>query len=344
MNNRRKFIAALGAGAFAASFRAFAQQQRKLWRVGVLSIGSASTARHLVDAFCKGMTDLGYGDGRDVHYEVRYGEGSIDKFEQYALEHVGANVDLIWASGTPAASAAQKATASIPVVFALVGDPVYSKLVRSLAAPGANLTGMSLMISEMWEKRVEMLTEILPSVRRIGVLHNPLDSSNAAQLPHMQEGARRLGLEVMIVGVRNPDDFAAAFAQLKKWGAEALLNAESTLFLANKRALLDAAAQHHWPTVHSSMDYAEAGDVIAYGADYAENCRSSCPYVDKIFKGAKPGELPVQQPVKFQLVINLKTAKLTNLTVPPSLLGARRPGDRLGPRCPVLALSRHGGA
>jgi putative tryptophan/tyrosine transport system substrate-binding protein len=128
-------------------------------------------------------------------------------------------------------------------------------------------------------------------------------------------------MEVMIVGVRSPEDFAAAFAQLKEWGAQALLNAESTLFLANKRALLDAAAQYHWPTVHSSKEYAEAGGGIAYGADYAENCRSSAVYLDKIFKGAKPGELPVQQPVKFELVINLKSAKALGLTVPPTLLG-----------------------
>jgi hypothetical protein len=215
---RPLFIVALGAAALATPFQSFAQQQGKVWRVGVLSIGSASTARHLVEAFFGGMAALGYHEGRDVHYEVRYGEGSIDKFEQYAREHVTANVDLIWASGTPAASAAQKATASIPVIFALVDDPVYSKLVVSLVAPGANLTGMSLMISEMWEKRVEILTEICPTVRRIGVLHNPLDSSNAAQLPHMQAGAERLGMEVMIVGVRNPEDFAAAFVQLGEWG------------------------------------------------------------------------------------------------------------------------------
>ena len=212
MNRRDSAPALLALGAASGPLTSFAQQQGKVWRIGVLTIGSASTARHLVEAFFKGMADLGYQEGRNVHYEVRYGEGSIDKFEQYAREHVSAKVDLIWASGTPAATAAQKATASIPVVFALVGDPVYSKLVRSLAAPGANLTGMSLMISEMWEKRVEILTEIFPTVRRIGVLHNPLDSSNAAQLPYMQKGAQALGKEVMIVGVRTPEEFAAAFA------------------------------------------------------------------------------------------------------------------------------------
>jgi putative ABC transport system substrate-binding protein len=314
---RRDFITALG-GLAAWPLGAFAQG--KDWRVGVLSIGSASTAGHLVEAFFRAMGDLGYQESRNVHYEVRYGEASIDKFERYARELVSAKVDLIWTSGTPAAMAVQKATTSIPVVFALVGDPVYSKLVRSLTDPGANLTGMSLMISEMWEKRVEILTEVFPTVQRIGVLYNPLDSSNAAQLPYMQSGAQKLAKEIMVVGVRTPEEFSPAFAQLKGWGARALLNAESTLFLTNKRALLDGAAQNRWPTVHSSIEYAEAGGVIAYGADYTQNCRSSATYLDKIFKGAKPGDLPVQQPVKFEFVINLKSAKALGLTIPPSVL------------------------
>ena len=266
------------------------------------------------------MGDLGYQDGRNVHYEVRYGEGSMDKFQQYAREHATAKVDLIWATGTPATTAAQKATTSIPIVFALVGDPVFSKLVRDLRAPGANITGMSLMISEMWEKRVEILTEIFPTVQRIGVLYNPLDSSNDAQLPHMQSGAQRLGKNVMIVAVRDVNEFPAAFAQLKEWSAQALLNAESTLFLTNKRALLEGALQRGWPTVHSSLEYAEAGGVVAYGADYAENCRSSAALVDQVLKGAAPSDLPVQQPVKFEFVINLKSATALGLTIPPSVL------------------------
>src|SRR4051794_29719794 len=220
MNNRRKLIVALGAGALAAPFGSFAQQQGKVWRIGVLTFGSASNARHLVEAFSKGMADLGYQEGRNVHYEVRYSEGSNDKFDQHAREHVSAKVDLIWAASTLAATAAQKATASIPIVFALVGDPVYSGLVRGLAAPGANLTGMSLMISEMWEKRLEILTEIFPTVRRIGALHNPIDSVGAAQLVFVQRGAAALGKELMIVEARAPEEFAAAFAQLKRWQAQ----------------------------------------------------------------------------------------------------------------------------
>ena len=316
---RREFIALLsGAAGWPLAVRA--QQAGKVWRIGVLSIGSSATAGHLVEAFFKGMGDLGYQDGRNVHYEVRYGEGSMDKFQQYAREHATAKVDLIWATGTPATTAAQKATTSIPIVFALVGDPVFSKLVRDLRAPGANITGMSLMISEMWEKRVEILTEIFPTVQRIGVLYNPLDSSNDAQLPHMQSGAQRLGKNVMIVAVRDVNEFPAAFAQLKEWSAQALLNAESTLFLTNKRALLEGALQRGWPTVHSSLEYAEAGGVVAYGADYAENCRSSAALVDQILKGATPGDLPVPQPVKFEFVINLKSATALGLTIPPSVL------------------------
>lgn len=316
---RREFITLIG-GAVSWPLTAGAQQPEQMRRIGVLSVGSAVTARHLVAAFAKGMADLGYQEGVNVHYEVRYGEGSMDKFGQHARELAGAQVDLIWASSTPAATAAQKATASIPVVFALVGDPIFSKLVHNLAEPGANLTGMSLMISEMWGKRVEILTEILPTVERIAILHNPLDSSNAAQLPYMQDGARRMGKEVMVIGVRTPEEFAAAFSQFKHWGAQALLNAESTLFLTNKRALLDGALQNGWPTVHSSVEYAEAGGVIAYGADYAENCRSSAAFVDRIFKGAKPAELPVQQPVKFEFVVNLKSAKRLGLTIPERVL------------------------
>jgi putative tryptophan/tyrosine transport system substrate-binding protein len=244
----------------------------------------------------------------------------MEKFEQYAREYISAKTDLIWASGTPAATAAQKATASIPVIFALVGDPVFSQLVRDLRMPGANVTGMSLMISEMWEKRVEILAEIFPNVQRVGVLYNPLDSSNQAQLPHMESGAKRLGKDVMIVAVGSADEFGSAFAELKRWGAQALLNAESTLFLTNKRALLDGALENGWPTVHSSLEYAEAGGVIAYGADYAENCRSSAAFVDRVFKGAKPADLPVQQPVRFEFVVNLKSATALGLTIPPSVL------------------------
>jgi putative ABC transport system substrate-binding protein len=317
---RREFISLAGSTVIAWPFTVHAQQPSHIRRVGVLSAGSSATGRHLVEAFFEGMTALGYQDGINVRYEVRYGEGSIDKFQLYARELVDTKVDLIWTSSTAATTAAQMATASIPIVFALVGDPVYSKLVRDLAHPGGNLTGMSLMISEMWEKRVEILTEIFPTIQRVGVLQNPLDSSNAAQLPYMQSGAQRLGKEVMIVGARTPEEFAAAFAQLKGWGAQALLNAESPLFLTNRRALLDGAAQNRWPTVHSSIEYVEAGGTIAYGADYAENCRSSAAYVDKIFKGANPGDLPVQQPVKFEFVINLKSAKALGLTIPQSFL------------------------
>ena len=325
MNQRRTLMLALGAGALTAPFSAPAQQPNvpagapgKIWRIGMMGLSSVTA---LSAAFYEGMAALGYQRGRNVQYEERFqADFSLETFEQHARELVGAKVDLIWAPGTPAAASAQKATVSMPIVFALIGDPVHSKLIRSFAAPGGNLTGMSLLLSEMWEKRVELLHEIFPAARRIGVLHNPLDASNAPQLPYMQKAAKVLGKELMLVEARKLEDFAAAFAQLKGWRAQALLNAESTLFLRNRQALIDAALQNRWPTLHSSREYAEAGGTIAYGADYAENCRSSAYFADRIFKGAKPADLPVQQPTKFNFVLNLKAAKALGLTIPYSVL------------------------
>jgi putative ABC transport system substrate-binding protein len=316
-STRRKLLLALGAVALAAPFGSFAQQPGKVWRVGSLGV---TAGRHLYAAFVAGMADLGYVEGRNVHYDKRESDGNFETFAKDARALAEARVDLIWVGGTPAAMAAQKATATIPIVFALVADPVYSKLIHSLSAPGGNLTGMTLLLAEIWTKRVEILNEIFPKVRRIGVLHNPLDSSNTAQLPYIREGAKAFGKEVMIVGATRPEEFAAAFAQLKKWRAEALLNAESTLFFQNRQALIEAAAKNHWPTVHSTKEYVDAGGVIAYGADYVQNCRDSAAYVDKIFRGAKPGDLPVQQPTKYEFVLNLKAAKAMGLTIPQSIL------------------------
>jgi putative tryptophan/tyrosine transport system substrate-binding protein len=177
---RRTFIEGIAVLTAAWPLSAHAQQPSHIRRVGVLSAGATATGRHLVEAFFEGMTALGYQDGINVRYEVRYGEGSIDKFQLYARELVDTKVDLIWTSSTAATTAAQMATASIPIVFALVGDPVYSKLVRDLAHPGGNLTGMSLMISEMWEKRVEILSEIFPTIQRVGVIQNPLGLRGAS--------------------------------------------------------------------------------------------------------------------------------------------------------------------
>lgn len=209
------------------------------------------------------MADLGYQEGRNVRYDVRYRTASKETIEQFARELAAAKVDLIWALGSAAAAAAQKVTASIPIVFALAADAVSAGLVRSLAAPGTNATGITMMTSELAAKRLEILGEIFPKARRVGVLHNLGDSASVAQLPFVQNAAQTLGKELMVVEARAPEEFAAAFVQLKRWRAEAFQILANTLFFTHRKVLLDAAAENRWVTVNSSKEYAEAGGVAA---------------------------------------------------------------------------------
>lgn len=313
--NRRDTILALAV--LGAPMRLMAQPAR-VPRIGMLS-GSAETAK-FAQAFFKGMSDLGYQDGKNVHYEQRHGDGSYESALQNARELVSANVDLIWAPGTQVVTAARKVTTTLPIVFALVSDPVASGFVRSLPRPGTNATGITVLNAETGAKRIELLNEIFPKLRRVGVLHNPGDSASTAQLPIVAGSIRALGKELMVVEARSPEQFAAAFAKLAEWRADALVMLENALYVAHRKTLLDWAAKHRWPTINSSKEYAEAGGVISYGADWADSCRRSAVYVDKILKGAKPADLPVEQPTKFEFVINLKVAKAFGLTIPQSVL------------------------
>jgi putative ABC transport system substrate-binding protein len=316
--NRRHAILALAA--LGASPRLTAQTASGAPRIGVLSGGTPESAGHLVQAFIKGMAELGYQDGKNVRYEFRYGDGSNEKAQQNARELVAAKVDLIWAPGTLVVAAAQKATQSLPIVFAIVTDPVASGFIRSLPRPGTNASGITLMSAEMGAKRIEILNETFPKLKRVGVLHHPGDLSSVAQLPFVQRGVRALGKELMVVEARALEEFAAALAKLAAWRADSLVILESGLYLTHRKTLLDWAAKHRWPTINSTKEYTEAGGVIAYGADYADNCRRSAVYVDKILKGAKPADLPVQQPTKFELTINLKAAKAMGLSIPKAML------------------------
>jgi putative ABC transport system substrate-binding protein len=229
-------------------------------------------------------------------------------------------VDLIWAPATASVAAVQKATMSLPIVFALVGDPVANGLVRSLPRPGTNASGLSVMTEELGAKRIEILNETFPNLRRVGVLHNPDVSAGAIQLPFVQTSVRKLGKELMVVEARAQEDFAVALNKLAAWRADALVILESTMYFTHRKTLADLAAKHHWPTIAGAKEFVEAGGVIAYGADYADNCRRSAVYVDKILKGAKPADLPVQRPTRFELVINLKAAKAMGLSIPQAML------------------------
>jgi len=318
--NRRDTVFALLA--VCAPLPLLAQPSSSAPRIGILI---SPTARTLAESFMRGMADLGYEDGKNVRYEIRAGDGSNEKALANARELVAAKVDLIWAPATLTVTAARKATTSVPIVFAMVADPVGSGFIRSLARPGTNATGITSLNAELAAKRIQILNEAFPKLRRIGVLHNPGDSSSVAQLRFVEQGVRALGKELMVAEARAPEEFAAALAKLAAWRADSLIIVENGLFYIHRKTLLDWATKHRLPTINSTKDYVEDGGILAYGADYADNCRRSAAYADKILKGANPAELPTEQSTKFELTINLKAAKAMGLSIPrPMLLRADR--------------------
>jgi putative ABC transport system substrate-binding protein len=266
------------------------------------------------------MAERGYEVGKDVRFEVRYSDEDLETLKRNAREIVAAKVDAIWVPGSTVAQAAREATAAIPIVFAIVSDPVRSGFVRSLASPGTNMTGLSLLSSEMWGKRLEILLEVRPDIQRLGVLAQPKEPASEAQLPHVRNAATALGKQVLVVEATSPNDFPHAFRRLKEWGAETLLIIETGLFLFHRKSLIDEATKNRWPTINSARQYVEAGGLISYGVDYLHSCRRSAEYVTRILKGARPSDLPVQQPTKFELIVNLKAAKVLGLTIPESFL------------------------
>ena len=271
-------------------------------------------------AFTTGMAERGYQDGKNIRFEVRYSDRNPEKLTRHARELVAAKVDVIWVPGSTVAQAAREATTAIPIVFAIVSDPVHAGFVRSLATPGSNMTGLSLLSSEMWGKRLELLFEVRADVRRLGVLSQPGEPASTAQLPYIQKAAEALGKELLVVGANSAEDFPQAFGRLKEWRADALVFAETGLFLLHRKSLIDEATKNRWPTVNSSRQYVEVGGLMSYGVDYLDSCRRSAEYVERILKGAKPADLPVQQPSKFELLINMKAAKALGISIPPSLL------------------------
>jgi putative ABC transport system substrate-binding protein len=318
---RREFVGAIAALGGIVAWRAglCAQPAERLPRIGVLLSGDELDNLRFVRALEAGMAERGYEDRKNVRFEVRYSDRDPEKLARNARELAAANVALIWVPGSTVAQAAREATGTIPIVFAIVSDPVHSGFVRSLASPGTNMTGLSLLSSEMWGKRLELLHEVR-TVRRLGVLAQPGEPASAAQLPHIQRAAAALGLDLLIVGARSPEDFSAAVGKLEDGQVDALIIVETGLFLNHVGSLIDKATRNRWPTVNSSRQYAEAGGLLSYGVDYLASCKRSAEYVDKILKGMKPADLPVEQPTKFELVVNLKTARALGITVPPSIL------------------------
>ena len=319
--DRRAFISG-AAAVLAAPLAAEAQPAAKAARIGFLT-GNLAASPHVVEAFRQGLRDLGYVEGRNVVIEYRDAEGKFERLPALAAELVALKVDVIVAGGTPQALAAKQATRTVPIVFAAAGDPVTSGLVTSLARPGGNVTGLTGLGPELVGKGLERLKQAVPGVSRVAVLWQPGGQGERTDKDILKEAdvaARALGVRLQFVEARGPEDFDRAFSDMTTGRAGALTVLVSPMFFGERRRLVDLAAKTRLPTVFPWREYVDAGGLMAYGADLADLFRRAATYVDKILKGAKPGDLPVQQPTKYELVINLKTAKALGLTIPPSLL------------------------
>ncbi len=319
---RRTFIAVVFGGLLAAPLAAGAQQAGKIARIGYLATGLA-TSPHLTEAFRQGLRDLGYVEGRNVMIEYRSAEDKIEGLPALAAELVARKVDVIVAPDTPSALAAKQATRTIPIVFTYVADPVTSGLVTTLARPGGNVTGLTVLGPELVGKRLEQLKQAVPGVSRVAVLWQPggvVERTEKERLKRAEVAGRALGVRLQFVGVRGPEDFDRAFSEMTRARAGALTVLPTAMFVNERRRLVDLAAKNLLPAVYPWREFIDAGGLMAYGPDLADSFRRAATYVDRILKGTNPGDLPVEQPTKFELVINLKTAKALGLTIPQSLL------------------------
>ena len=321
MNTRRKLVIAIGAGALAPR-ASFAQAPGKVWRVGFLSV------RHLdfVDSdfvygpFTQGMRKLGYVEGKNLVIEWRSAEGKAERLPELAAELVRLKVDVLATFGTPASLAAQKVTTTIPMVMISVGDPVGAGLVKSLARPGGNSTALSTMTADLGPKLLEMLLSMAPKVTRVAILVNPANAYLAGLLKSIQAAAQQLGAKIQPVEAGTPQEIANGFAAMARQKAGALIVPLEQLFQQQKNQIVELVAKHRLPSIGAYAEYAEAGGLMSYGQNVGENFRRAATHIDKIFKGANPGEIPVEQPTRFEMVVNIKTAKALGLKVPQSIL------------------------
>jgi len=320
MTTRRELLIAFGAGALAWARAVRAQAPAKVRRIGLLSQFSPSDAAPWHQAFRMGLRDLGWIEGKNIIIDYRYAEGKFDRLPDLAVDLVRLNVDVIVASVPTDALAAQKATRAIPIVMAIAPDPVAMGLVESLARPGGNVTGLSNMAVELVGKRLELLKEMVPKLSRVAVLWNPQGAASTLSWKEIQLAARQLGVQLHSLEVRSPDDFDKAFEDATRARAGALFIIPDQLIITNLQRIAGLAAKSRLPSIFQFSEFADAGGLVTYGVDRADLFRRAAAFVDKILKGAKPGDLPVEQPTRFELVVNLKTAKAIGLTIPQSVL------------------------
>ena len=318
---RRNFITLLG-GAAAWPLSAGAQEEAKVPRIGYLA-GNLATMSHLTAAFLRGLHDLGYEEGRNIDIQYRDAEGKYDRLSALAANLVALKVDVIVVTNTPAALAAQRATKIIPIVLAWTADPISSGLVASLARPGGNITGLSFLDPEVVGKRLELLIEAVPTIRRVALLWHPGDYGERTEKDMLQAAevaAQALGIRLEVVAARGVEDFDGAFSDIVRAGTDAVTVQSTNILFIERNRLVTKMAESRLPAVYLTREFVDAGGLMSYSANVPDLFRRAASYVDKILKGARPSDLPVEQPTKFELVINLKTAKALGLEVPAMLL------------------------
>jgi putative ABC transport system substrate-binding protein len=319
--DRRRFLLTSLAGALAAPLAAEAQQARPAWRIAWLGEGLHPGPTNVAERpFIEGLRDLGYIEGRHFTMLRRFAEGSRERLRDLAAELVEQKLDLIAAPGTQALLALKAATSTIPIVMIYPGDPIGAGIVSSLSRPGGNITGTSLMVPELGGKRLEILKELVPGLRRAVILWNPKNASTLADLRSIQSAAKLLGAQLHLVSVHAPGGLNDALGQVSRARPDGVLVLQDTLTFNARKDIADFALRDRLITVFTGRVYVDSGGLLSYGPDITVVGRRAAVYVDRILKGAKPSELPIEQPTKFELVINLKTAKALGLTIPPSLL------------------------
>ena len=306
----------------AGSLAVQAQPTAKVFRIGILA-GSPPTspeAAHVWEGFFQGLRELGYVEGVNFVIEGRYYGEKLERLPTLAAELARLPVDIIVAGAAPAPEAARRATSTIPIVIANHGDPVRSGLVASLARPGGNVTGISMANVELASKRLQLLKEVVPRLSRVAVLSNPTNPQNALELSELEGAARSLQVQIQVLEARAPGEFASVYSAATKERADALIVLGGSMFFAERVRLAKLAAKSRLPTMHIAREFVEAGGLMAYGVNIRESFRRAATYVDKILRGVKPSDLPVEQPAKFDVVVNLRTAKALGVSIPPTVL------------------------
>jgi putative ABC transport system substrate-binding protein len=316
---RREFITLLGGAAATWPLAARAQQAGKVYRIGFFNAGEPIQSRSRL-IVVNGLRELGWIEGKNILFEGRFAENRLERLPGLAAELVSLDVDVIVAFGTLAPLAAKRATTTIPIVMMNAGDPLGTGLVASLARPGGNVTGMSLMAPDLGGKRLELLREVLPSLSRVAVIWNAANPYSALVFEETQRAVKTLAIELQSLEVRSPDDFNGAFDSAKRKKVGALVIVEDPLTFNELKRIAEFCADSRLPAVYGLREFADVGGLMTYGASLADLYRRAVGYIDKMLRGAKPSDLPVEQPTKFELVINLKTARALGLEIPPTLL------------------------